>query len=520
MDIDFGIGQLLGTRLHRLGAGRAQHTDQALGDDAVQRRNQVIGIDLHMQKTANHVEHVVGMHRGEYQMAGQRRLHGDLRRFRVTDFADHDLVRVMTQNGAQATGEIEALLLIHRDLQHAGQLIFDGVFDGDDLVLAPVDFRERGIQRRRLAAAGRASDQQHAIGLGRQAADAMQGVAVEAHHVKAQAFQAVAQGLLVEYAQYGVLTPDAGHDRHPDVDFTFLPIDLETAVLWHPAFGDIEFRQHLDARDQLLGSLAPFDGAGKIQGSVDAVLDAQPALAGFDVNVAGPRLQTVVQGRAQQADDGAAFLGNALQRQFLAAPLGSRDAGARKPGIESAHPGFFAGQVSTDYRRRRQPPIDPAAQRQKAFQPIAQTHIKRIGGHGQVSLAKVKQQYLSPHIVSKRGQRQGQQLLRQITQTCGAQAEGRSSHLGGSRFVQAMPGLQTGQHRRQAAANRQLLSSDNQSLDPDRFVRSIHWKFPASSKIGIYSSSTMPPITAPMPAISKGSNRRLKVSTRRPISSS
>jgi len=47
--------------------------------------------------------------------------------FRVADLADHDLVRVVPQDRAQPAGEAEALLLVHRDLQHAGELILDRV---------------------------------------------------------------------------------------------------------------------------------------------------------------------------------------------------------------------------------------------------------------------------------------------------------------------------------------------------------------------------------------------------------
>ena len=54
-------------------------------------------------------------------MAGQRRLHGDLGGFEVADFADHDDVRVLAQDGAQQMGEIEADLRLDLDLVDAGQ---------------------------------------------------------------------------------------------------------------------------------------------------------------------------------------------------------------------------------------------------------------------------------------------------------------------------------------------------------------------------------------------------------------
>jgi hypothetical protein len=62
---------------------------------------------------------------------------------RVADLAHHDLVRVVPQDRAQAAREGQALLLVHRNLQHAGQLVLDRVLDGDDLVVPVVDLGDR-----------------------------------------------------------------------------------------------------------------------------------------------------------------------------------------------------------------------------------------------------------------------------------------------------------------------------------------------------------------------------------------
>src|SRR3984957_11978954 len=95
--------------MHLLLATFADHPYQALGHDAVQGGNEVIGFDTHVDETPDHVGHVVGVHRGEHQVAGQRGIDGDLRGFLVADFADHDLVRVMAQNRTQAARKRQAL---------------------------------------------------------------------------------------------------------------------------------------------------------------------------------------------------------------------------------------------------------------------------------------------------------------------------------------------------------------------------------------------------------------------------
>ncbi len=48
---------------------------------------------------------VVGVQRGQHQVAGERGLDGDLRGFEVADFTDHDDVRVLAQDGAQGLGK-------------------------------------------------------------------------------------------------------------------------------------------------------------------------------------------------------------------------------------------------------------------------------------------------------------------------------------------------------------------------------------------------------------------------------
>ena len=96
-------------------------------------------------------------------MAGQRRLHGDLRGFEIADFADHDDVGILTQDRPQKTGEIEPDLRSHLDLVDAPELVLDRVLHGHDIARHRVKLEEAGVERRRFAAAGRAGDQHHAV---------------------------------------------------------------------------------------------------------------------------------------------------------------------------------------------------------------------------------------------------------------------------------------------------------------------------------------------------------------------
>ncbi len=105
----------------------------------------------------------VRVERGEGEVAGlgdaERRLDG----FEVAHFADEHHVRVLAQGRAQGLGEaarVGADLALVDDAGLVRVQELDGVFDGDDvLVPLAVDLVEHRGQRRRLAGAGRAGDE-------------------------------------------------------------------------------------------------------------------------------------------------------------------------------------------------------------------------------------------------------------------------------------------------------------------------------------------------------------------------
>src|SRR6185436_13009338 len=107
----------------------------------------------------------------------------------------------------------EALLLVDRDLQHALEVVLDRVLDGDDLVLALVHFRDHRVERGGLAASGRAGDEQHAVGLGRELPQPLLHVLRKAQRVEGQPVKLVRERLAVEDPENRVLAVDARHHR-------------------------------------------------------------------------------------------------------------------------------------------------------------------------------------------------------------------------------------------------------------------------------------------------------------------
>ena len=81
----------------------------------------------------------------EDEMTGKRRLNGNLGGFRITYFADHDLVRIVAKDGAQSARKRQSLLLVHRNLDDSAKQILYRIFDGYDLFFSGMNFRQRRI---------------------------------------------------------------------------------------------------------------------------------------------------------------------------------------------------------------------------------------------------------------------------------------------------------------------------------------------------------------------------------------
>ena len=84
-------------------------------------------------------------------MAGQGRLHRYAGGFRVADFANHDHIGILAQDGAQACGKAEANVTAHMYLYNTGQVKFDRVLDRDNLAQAIIEATQETVNRGGLA---------------------------------------------------------------------------------------------------------------------------------------------------------------------------------------------------------------------------------------------------------------------------------------------------------------------------------------------------------------------------------
>ena len=73
------------------------------------------------------------MEGAQHEMAGERGLNRDLRRFQIAHFTHHDNVRVLAQEGAERLTEGHAHVLLNRHLHDAFNVVLDGVLGSQQL---------------------------------------------------------------------------------------------------------------------------------------------------------------------------------------------------------------------------------------------------------------------------------------------------------------------------------------------------------------------------------------------------
>ena len=184
-------------------------------------------------------------------MTRQRGLHGNLRRFAIAHFTDHDDVRILAQDGAQRVGKGQVDLGMHLDLVDAFELVLDRVLHGDDLVFQRIDLGQRRIQGGGLARTRGPGHQQNAVRAGQQVVELGQRVLRKAH-----GFQLQPHAGAVQHTHHDALAMHGRHGGDPQVELTALDAGLDAAVLRQPALGNVQMRQPT-AADRRGGTSSP-----------------------------------------------------------------------------------------------------------------------------------------------------------------------------------------------------------------------------------------------------------------------
>src|SRR5262249_34584151 len=193
-------------------------------------RYEIVRLDTHVDEAADDVGDVVGVDGSKDQVSGERGLDGDLCGFLVADFADHDFVGVMTEDGAQTSGEGQSFLFVDRNLGDSAKLVFDGVFDGDDLVFVGLDFVDGGVEGGGFSGTGGTGNEHHAVGLANVAPKAAHLFLRKTDNIETEALKLFRERLLVENAKDGIFAVAGGHDGNAQVYIAPLVLNAESTV--------------------------------------------------------------------------------------------------------------------------------------------------------------------------------------------------------------------------------------------------------------------------------------------------
>src|SRR5207249_10027255 len=107
----------------------------------------------------------------EDQVSCERRAYGNVGGLEVTNLADHDDIGVLTHDMAQPRGECQTNLRIDVNLIDPVHLIFNRIFDRDDLPIGNIDALQGTVQSGAFTAARRTRDQKYTVRFGRHLAD-------------------------------------------------------------------------------------------------------------------------------------------------------------------------------------------------------------------------------------------------------------------------------------------------------------------------------------------------------------
>ncbi len=212
----------------------ANFSDEALCEDGFEGGGEQEGLDAHVNKAGYGARCVVGVEGGEYKVAGEGCLDGDLRCLDVARFADHDAVWVLAEEGAEDAGEIEADTLLDGHLDDALDVVFHGVFAGQNLGVDGVDLVEAGVKRGCFPGACRAGDDEDAVGL----LDGVEEVVVDVIG-HPECLQLQLNSGTIQYAKHHAFAKLGGQCADAQIDLPTADDFLNAAILRDTSFGDV-----------------------------------------------------------------------------------------------------------------------------------------------------------------------------------------------------------------------------------------------------------------------------------------
>ena len=232
---------------------RADFSDETLGTSEKDRRTDEERFDSHIVEPGNGTGGIVGVQGGENLVTCESGFDGDIGGFVVANFADHNDVGILAEDGAESIGKAETDFGFNGDLINSGELVFDGIFDGDDIILGVVQFAEHGVEGGGFAGAGWAGDEDHSVGGIDGFFENAEGI-----FIHTEGIDGGGEGAFIEEADDNFLPINCGQDGDTEVDFLSRDTNAKATILGEAALGDIETGEDFNSGDD--GELEGFWG--------------------------------------------------------------------------------------------------------------------------------------------------------------------------------------------------------------------------------------------------------------------
>ena len=260
----------------------------------------------------------LGVQGREHEVSCHRSAEGDLGGFLVANLADEQHVGIRAQHGSEAVREAQPGPRVDLDLVESGRAVLDRVLDRRQLAVGRVQHLEARVERRRLARAGRADDDDGAEGLCDRALE--RGAASWPH---AERVERIGRLALREDSQRHLLSVGRREDRDSHVDRLAVALDRDATVLRCTALGDVEAAHDLEsARDRR--ALRAGDRGQLAHDAVDAHPDEEASLLRREVDVGCAEVESL-RDRAVDEDDGRGVVVQVEDGRVVLGLRGARD---------------------------------------------------------------------------------------------------------------------------------------------------------------------------------------------------
>ena len=263
----------------RNSAVRTQRANESLRRRTGERFGQFPHIDAEIPISEDRGRRVDGVKRRGDQVPGERGLHHHGGRFLVAGFSDQDDLGILPEDGPQGAGEVQSCPLVDLNLNEPGTVELDGVFYGVDVAVRCVEFRQEGVQQRRLSGPRGTGHREDAGGtIDEACAQTLHRVVVQSARFEIEILR------LSEDPNHEALRLARGKGADPQVVVSISEDDAGPSVLWLPPDRRVHSTDRLGSRDDGL-EFVDRQFRAQAKDSVDAVANesATPTCLSMDV---------------------------------------------------------------------------------------------------------------------------------------------------------------------------------------------------------------------------------------------